>query len=235
MRRTKDRLYAPSILSANFSAIGDAVERIHRSGADWIHLDVMDGHFVPNLTFGPKMVSDLRALTDLPLDVHLMITNPAELADDFIDAGADYLTFHVEAEVHSHRLLEYIRSRDVHPGISVVPSTPVDSLSELLPVLDHILIMTVNPGFGGQSLITNCLNKVTALVEQRNRMGHGYTVAVDGGVNRSTAAMVREAGADVLISGSAFFKAEDPAEEVALVRGDADRKNGSGIPPSSRK
>ncbi len=193
---------------------------IEESGADWLHLDVMDGHFVPNITFGPKMVADLRKLTDLPLDVHLMIQNPADFIDQFIDAGADYLTFHLEAEVHSHRLLQRIQDREIYAGISIVPSTAAESLQELLPFLDHILIMTVNPGFGGQTLIQHCLGKVEALVDLRSRMDYDYSVAVDGGVNRNSAALVREAGADVLISGSAFFKADDPKEEVALVRGD---------------
>ena len=220
MQLSRTHLYAPSILSANFADIAAAVRKIEDSGADWVHLDVMDGHFVPNLTFGPKMVADLRSLTDLPFDVHLMISNPSEFAEEFIEAGADYLTFHLEAEIHAHRLIQLIREHETYAGISIVPSTPAEALSELLPFLDHILIMTVNPGFGGQSIIQTCLEKVSTLVDLRTEWGYSYTVAVDGGVNRETAAMVREAGTDVLISGSAFFKAEDPREEVSLVRGD---------------
>lgn len=220
MQHTRTHIYAPSILSANFASIGDAVRRIEKSGADWIHLDVMDGHFVPNISFGPKMVADIRALTDLPLDVHLMVSNPSDFIEPFVDAGADYLTFHLEAEIHAHRLIQRIHNEQIFAGISIVPSTSVDALGELLPFLDHILIMTVNPGFGGQKLISNTLRKVTTLVEFRSEMEYDYTIAVDGGVNRETAAMVREAGTDVLISGSAFFKAADPQEEVALVRGD---------------
>ncbi|MFP4178631.1 MAG: ribulose-phosphate 3-epimerase [Spirochaetaceae bacterium] len=220
MQRSKTHLYAPSILSADFSAIGRAVEIIQESGADRIHMDVMDGHFVPNITFGPKMVEDIRRMTELPLDVHLMISKPSDFADQFIDAGADCLTFHIEAEIHSHRLVERIRGRNILAGLSLVPSTPVEALQELLPFLDHVLVMTVNPGFGGQKLIPKCLEKVSTLTDIRSRMAYDYTVAVDGGVNRNTAALVREAGTDILISGSAFFTAEDPREEAALVRGD---------------
>ncbi len=220
MQSARTHLYAPSILSADFSDIVGAIRRIEQSGADWIHLDVMDGHFVPNISFGPKMVSDIRNLTELPLDVHLMISNPGNFADDFIEAGADYLSFHLEAETHAHRLIQYIGEMDTYAGISIVPSTPVDALGELLPYLDHILIMTVNPGFGGQQIIPSCLSKVSVLVDLRTEFGYSYSVAVDGGVNRETAAIVREAGTDVLISGSAFFSADDPKEEVALVRGD---------------
>ncbi|HDQ14156.1 MAG TPA: ribulose-phosphate 3-epimerase [Sediminispirochaeta sp.] len=212
-------LYAPSLLSADFSNLHDAVERIHASEADWIHLDVMDGRFVPNITFGPKVVADLRPLSTLPLDVHLMITEPERYAEEFISAGADYLTFHLEATVHAHRLVQKIKERGAKAGVSIVPSTPVWMLEELMPELDLILIMTVNPGFGGQSLIPRCLEKVRYLKQAAQRDSHDYLIAVDGGVNRNTADAVRRAGADVLISGSAFFKASDPREEVRRVRG----------------
>lgn len=214
------RLYAPSILSADFSNLSAALQRIHDAGADWIHLDVMDGHFVPNITFGPKMVHDLKQNTHLPLDVHLMISEPEKYIDDFVAAGADYLTFHLEAAVHAHRLLQRIKAGGVKAGISIVPSTPASHLAELLPFLDLVLIMTVNPGFGGQSLIPECLDKVRYLKSESSRRGLPFLIAVDGGVNRETAAEVRSAGTDVFISGSAFFRAEDPIEEVRLVKGE---------------
>ncbi|MDY7028425.1 MAG: ribulose-phosphate 3-epimerase [Spirochaetota bacterium] len=220
MKKIEKHLYAPSILSADFSCLEKAVERINASGADWIHMDVMDGHFVPNITFGPKLVKDIRKLTNLPLDVHLMISDPERYADEFIEAGADYLTFHLEAVVHSHRLIEKIRSVGAKPGISIVPSTPASHLRELLPYVDLILIMTVNPGFGGQEIIPGCLEKVTFLQDEAERLGLSYLTSVDGGINRDTARMVREAGTNVLVSGSAFFKADDPREEVRYVRGD---------------
>jgi ribulose-phosphate 3-epimerase len=216
---TAPPFYAPSILSADFSELGSAVERVHRAGADWLHLDVMDGSFVPNISFGPKLIADLRPLSDLPFDVHLMIDEPEQYLDQFIDAGADYLTFHLEAAVHAHRLIQRIHGRGVRAGISIVPSTPARDLEMLLPFLDLILVMTVNPGFGGQKMIPECLEKVRYLKSVKEEHGFSYLLSVDGGVNSSTAERVREAGTEVLVSGSSFFKAEDPAREVRLVRG----------------
>lgn len=212
-------LVAASLLSADFAYIADAVRLAEESGSDWIHLDVMDGSFVPNLTFGPKMVADIRKLTNLPLDVHLMIERPEQLVDEFIAAGADHITFHTEASVHIHRLIGKIHDAGKKAGLSIVPSTPVAVLNEMLPSVDIVLVMTVNPGFGGQSLIDSCLKKIRDLAGMRTKNSHSYHVAVDGGINRSTVESVRDAGADVLISGSAFFGSDNPKAEVTYFRG----------------
>ena len=219
MKQNKKHYYAPSILSADFSNVEAAVQRIHAAEADWIHLDVMDGHFVPNLTFGPKLVKDIRPYSSLPFDVHLMISEPEKYVEEFIEAGADYVTFHIEAAVHAHRVVQRIHAAGAKAGLSIVPSTPVSQLDSMLPFIDLILIMTVNPGFGGQELIPECLDKVRYLSRQAEAHGYEYLIEVDGGVNRRTVESVRAAGADVLVSGSAFFKADDPKEEVRAMKG----------------
>ena len=213
-------IIAPSILSADFTEIGKAVTQIEQSGADWVHLDVMDGHFVPNLTFGPKMVADIRRKTNLPLDVHLMVERPGDLLDSYINAGADSITFHLEAEVHAHRLVQRIRAAGKQAGVAIVPSTPVSALEPILRDIDIALVMTVNPGFGGQSLISVCLEKARQLRELRIESGHHYYVEADGGVNADTAATCREAGFDVLVAGSAFFGAADKEFAVSRLRAD---------------
>ncbi len=219
MNQLKDRLVAPSILSADFSRIAEAIGLIEQSGGDWVHLDVMDGAFVPNITFGPKMVADIRPLTRLPLDVHLMIDNPDRIIPRFAEAGADHIIFHVENTIHVHRIISQIKELGVKAGISIVPSTPVSAIAELLGIVDLILVMTVNPGFGGQELIPQCLEKVRTLDRLRDEHEYSYLISVDGGVNRDTAEAVREAGTDVLISGSSFFAAPDPSLEVMLFKG----------------
>lgn len=215
---TMDVLTAPSILSADFADIGSALALIESSGGDWVHLDVMDGRFVPNLTFGPKMVADIRAKTSMFLDTHLMIVEPDRYVAAFAEAGADQITFHIEASTHAHRTIQMIQESGTKVGISIVPSTPAPALGEVLEYLDNILVMTVNPGFGGQSLIPRCLQKVAYLAEKRELDGHRYRISVDGGVNRDTAASILDAGADVLVTGSAFFSSSDPASELAALK-----------------
>lgn len=201
-------LLAPSLLSADFSNLGAALAFIQEKGCSWVHIDVMDGHFVPNLTIGAPVVRSLRPKTDLVLDVHLMVSDPESLIPDFVEAGADYITFHIEAAVHAHRVITVIQNAGKKAGISIVPSTPVSVLSEVLPMVDLVLVMSVNPGFGGQAMIPSCLEKVRELKKIQRERNLSYIVSVDGGVNSRTLPAVAEAGADVIVSGSAFFSGD---------------------------
>jgi len=209
-------IVAPSLLSADFSEAALAVKKIEGSGASWIHLDIMDGRFVPSISFGAKMVADLRKRSSLFFDVHLMTMEPDSLVDGFIEAGADAITFHVEACIHAHRLLQRIRSAGRQAGISMVPTTALSSVEEALRHVDLVLVMTVNPGFGGQRIIPSCIEKLGRIRDFREREGLEFKIAVDGGMNLETARAVVQAGADVVVTGSAFFDSMDAA---GFVRG----------------
>jgi ribulose-phosphate 3-epimerase len=210
-------LVAPSLLSADFSHMAEGIRVVEKGGGDWVHLDIMDGAFVPNLTFGPQMVAALRPHTRRHFDAHLMIFNPDRYIEAFAEAGADGLTIHYESVIHVHRVLSEIRRLNKMVGISIVPSTPAETLSEILPDVDLVLVMTVNPGFGGQELIPRTLEKVRVLDRMRSEHGYEFLIEVDGGINRTTCGDAVAAGADVLVVGSAVFKAPDPAEEVRVL------------------
>lgn len=200
---------APSILSADFARLADEIARVEAAGADWLHVDVMDGHFVPNLTLGAPVVAAIRKVTQLPLDVHLMVTNPAELVDAFAAAGADWLTVHVETEPHLHRLVNRIRELGPKPGVVLNPATPLGALEEILPDVDMVLLMSVNPGFGGQKFIPASVEKIRRLKEMLLKRALPALIEVDGGVNAQTAPQVIAAGADILVAGSAVFSSSD--------------------------
>ncbi|MGP1523066.1 MAG: ribulose-phosphate 3-epimerase [Treponema sp.] len=201
----KKLLLAPSILSADFTALASSIKTIEDAAADWIHIDIMDGSFVPNISFGQPIVKALRPVTKLPFDVHLMINNPEQHVETFAKAGADWITFHWENVIHCHRLIQHIHDLGKKAGISIVPSTPVSALEAVLPYVDLVLVMSVNPGFGGQKLIEPCLNKIPELVKLREQNGFSYLISVDGGVNGDNVSRVIKTGVDVIVSGSAFF------------------------------
>jgi ribulose-phosphate 3-epimerase len=199
---------APSILSADFSRLGEQVAEVAKAGADYIHVDVMDGHFVPNITIGSPVVASLRSRTDLPLDVHLMIENPEAHVRQFADAGANIITVHVEAATHLHRLVESIKALGVRAGVSLNPATPLNSLDEVLPLLDLVLVMTVNPGFGGQTFIPGMKDKIVRLrriLDEREALAE---LEVDGGITTLLAPEVAKAGAEVLVAGAAIFNSK---------------------------
>jgi ribulose-phosphate 3-epimerase len=211
---------APSILSADFARLAEALQQAEAGGADWIHVDVMDGHFVPNLTIGAPVVKALRKETKLPLDVHLMIEKPEQLIEDFVAAGADYLTVHVEAATHLHRTIQRIRELGAKPGVSLNPATPISALMEILPYVDLVLVMSVNPGFGGQKFIPTSTSKIAGLKQLLDeRSLWGVEIEVDGGVTPTTAPEIVAAGATVLVAGAAVFNAQaTPRDNIAALR-----------------
>ncbi len=209
---------APSILSADFAALGDAVRAVERGGADLIHVDVMDGHFVPNITIGPLVVQAMKRVVNLPLDIHLMIQDPDRYVADFARAGASMISVHVEVLPHLHRTLQYIHTFGIKAGVAINPSTPVGALEEVAGDLDFVLVMSVNPGFGGQTFIPRSESKIKAVRALLDAAGSAAPIEVDGGIGPSNAARVVAAGAEILVAGNAIFGAPDPAEATRALR-----------------
>ncbi|MDZ7665175.1 MAG: ribulose-phosphate 3-epimerase [Desulfotignum sp.] len=216
-------LIAPSILSADFTCLGKEVAAVETAGADWIHIDVMDGRFVPNITYGPIIVEACKRVTSLPLDVHLMIEKPESIIPDFAKAGADYISVHTETCPHLHRTLQQIRELGVKPGVALNPATPLSSIEYIADQLDFVLIMSVNPGFGGQKFIASSIEKIKSLAALLARKNPSAIIQVDGGVNSDTIASVAGAGAGCFVAGSAIFNTPDYQDTIAALRHAAER------------
>lgn len=212
------KLIAPSILSANFSRLGEEVKAVEAAGADWIHVDVMDGHFAPNITIGPLVVEAVRKVTELPLDVHLMIENPDQYLEAFAKAGSAYLTVHAEACCHLHRTIQAIKDLGVKAGVALNPATPLSAIEWILEDVDLVVVMSVNPGFGGQVFIPQALKKIRDLKSMSLSTNPKVLIEVDGGVNQKTVRSVSEAGADAFVAGSAIFGSPDYAETIRKFR-----------------
>ncbi|MBI4777034.1 MAG: ribulose-phosphate 3-epimerase [Deltaproteobacteria bacterium] len=212
------KMIAPSLLSADFTKLGEEIDRIQRAGADLIHVDVMDGHFVPNITFGPPVVRSIKRVADLPLDVHLMIENPDAYIPAFAEAGSDYITVHSEAGIHLNRTLQLIKECGAHPSVCLNPSSPLSHLEYVLEYVDMVLLMSVNPGFGGQRFIPNVLQKIERLKQTISDKGLNVLVEVDGGVDLGTIGSVARAGADVFVSGSGIFNSRNYAETIRSMK-----------------
>ncbi len=211
---------APSLLSANFANLKEDIDKIEKGKADWLHYDVMDGHFVPNISFGYSILKDVSKVTNLFLDVHLMITDPLKYVDEFIKSGANLIVFHIEAtnKEETLQLINHIKENNVQVGISIKPNTPVEAIEEYLPLLDVVLVMSVEPGFGGQSFKDSALNKIIDLKTRRENNNYHYLIEVDGGINETTGKQCVEAGVDVLVAGSYVFNSDDCAKRIASLK-----------------
>jgi len=212
------KLLSPSILSSDFTDLKSTIRILELGNADWIHLDIMDGNFVPNLTFGPIIVDAINRITDLPLDTHLMISNPDFYIEKYIEAGSDILTVHQEAVVHLHRTIMKIKDFNVKAGVSINPATPISAIENILDEVDLVLIMSVNPGFGGQTFIKNALKKISALKEIKEKNNYNFLIEVDGGIDIDNIQQVLEAGADVIVAGASIFKDTEPIQKILKLK-----------------
>jgi len=220
-------IIAPSILSADFAHLAKEIESAEKGGADLVHLDIMDGHFVPNITIGPPVVASIRKITRLPLDAHLMIEDPARYVEDLVKAGVNWISVHVEADVHLNRTIQHIRSQGVRAGVAINPATPIGALEEVMPDVDYILVMSVNPGFGGQKFIPSALHKIRKLREKITSNNYRARLEIDGGVDAGNLREVLDAGADVIVAGSAIFKSKtSPFDAVREMKEIAARQAG---------
>ncbi|BDQ01918.1 ribulose-phosphate 3-epimerase [Ignavibacterium sp.] len=212
------KILAPSILSADFTNLSQQIRLVEMAGADWIHCDVMDGHFVPNITFGPFIVEAVNRITHLPLDVHLMIEKPELYIKDFVDAGADYITVHYEEVVHLNRVINQIKELGAKAGVVINPATPVQSIRDVAEYIDLLLIMSVNPGFGGQQFIPNTIRRIHEAVELREKFRAKFLIEIDGGINAQTIKSTSDAGADVFVAGASIFKSENISAATAELK-----------------